>query len=144
MNSKYISNGEKQTKNKFYFHKLKSNFIFKKILNYMKKNKLLDIMKYNKRLQKRLNLNINDYKEYSQLYSNIEIELKLVNNKYGEFLNIPDEDKEYYHIYFDNSNEEITRNYLNENEDIKIMKIIINYQVISFKNYFIIVTLLVQ
>ena len=92
MNSKYISNGEKQTKIKFNFEKLKSNFIFKKILNYMKKKKLLDIMKYNKKLQKRLNLNINDYKEYSQLYSSIEIELKLVDNKYGEFINIPDDD----------------------------------------------------
>ena len=85
----------------------------------MKKKKLLEIMKYNKKLQKRLNLNINDYKEYSKLYSSIEIELKLVDNNYGKFINIPDDDKEYYHLYFNNSNEEIKRNYLNENEYIK-------------------------
>ena len=36
-------------------------------------------MKYNKKIQQRLNLNINDYKNYSL----IEIELKLVDNKYG-------------------------------------------------------------
>ena len=65
----------------------------------MKKNKSLEIMKYNKKLQKRANLNINDYKEYFQLYSSIEIELKLVDNKYGTFINIPDEEKEYYHIF---------------------------------------------
>ena len=41
----------------------------------------------------------------------IERELKLVNNKYyNNFINISDEEKEYYHIYFDNSNEEIKRN----------------------------------
>ena len=34
----------------------------------MKKNKSFEIMKYNKKLQKRLNININDYKDYSQLY----------------------------------------------------------------------------
>ena len=52
-------------------------------------------------MQKRLKVNINDYKEYSQLYSSIEIELKLVDNKYGKFINkygkfinIPDEEKE--------------------------------------------------
>ena len=44
----------------------------------MKKSKSLEIMKYNKRLQKRLNLNINNYKEYSQIYTPIEIELKLL------------------------------------------------------------------
>ena len=42
------------------------------------------------------------------MYSSVEIELKLVEDKYNKaFINIPDEEKEYYHIYFDNSNEEI-------------------------------------
>ena len=44
---------------------------------------VLLIVKYNKKLQNRLNLSIEDYKEYSS----IEIELKLVNNKYGKFIN---------------------------------------------------------
>ena len=93
-------------------------------------------MKYNKELQKRLNLNINDYKKYAELYSSIEIELKLVDDKYGKFINIPNEEKEYYHIYFDNSNEEIKRNYLKDNEKVKMIKIIINYQVKSLENLF--------
>ena len=88
----------------------------------MKKNRSLDIMKPNKKLQKRLKLNINDYKEYSQLYSIIEIELKIIDNKYGKFINIPDEEQEYYHIYFDNSNEEIKRNYLNEMKKLRLLK----------------------
>ena len=86
-------------------------------------------MKYNKKLQKRLNISINEYKEYSE----IEIELKLADGKYGEYINIPDEEKEYYHIYFDNSNKEVIRNYLEKNEKVKKIKIIIDYQVKSFK-----------
>ena len=119
MNSRNIFTNE-QTKD---FDKLKSDFIFKKIISFMERNKSLVIMKYNKKLQKRLNININDYKEYSE----IEIELKLADGKYEEFINIPDEEKEYYHIYFDNSNEEIKRNYLKKKEKVKKIIIIIDY-----------------
>ena len=133
MNSMNESKNEKlKTKSKVGFENLKSNFIFKKILEYMKKNKSLEIIKYNKKLQKRLNLSINDYEECLST----EIELKIVDNKYGKFINIPDKDKEYYHIYFNNSNEEIKRNYLFNNEKVKIIKIIIDYQVTSFQNLF--------
>ena len=51
----------------------------------MNKNKSLEIIKYNKKLQKRLNLNIKDYKEYTELYSSIEIELKF-DGLYGKFI----------------------------------------------------------
>ena len=93
-------------------------------------------MKYNKKLQNRLNLSFSDYKDYSQLYSSIEIELMDVYNRYSRFINIPNKNKEYYHIYFDNSNEEIKRTYLNEDEKVKIIKIIINYQIKSFERLF--------
>ena len=56
-------------------------------------------MKYNKKLQKRLNLNINDYKKYSQIYSSIELELKTNEYIYGRFINIFDEEKQYYRIF---------------------------------------------
>ena len=128
MNSRNISKNEQKKE----FDNLKSDFIFKKIISFMKRNKLLNIMKYNKKLQKRLNININDYKEYSE----VEIELKLVDGKYGEFINISDEEKEYYHIYFDNSNEEIKRRYVEFYEKVQIIKIIIDYQVKSFKDLF--------
>ena len=38
-----------------------------KVFDIMKKNKSFEIIKYNKKLQERLNLSINDHKEYSQL-----------------------------------------------------------------------------
>ena len=124
MNSIIISKDKvsKQAKPKNNFDRLKSNYILKKIFNIIIKNKLLGIIKYNKKLQKALNLNINDYQEYSQLYTPIEIEIKLADNKYGEFINISDEDKKFYHIYFDNSNEEIKRYFLYKNEKVKRLK----------------------
>ena len=45
-------------------------------------------------------------------------------------------DKKYYHIYFNGNKEEIKRNYLNENENVSKLKIIIDYQVKSFKKLF--------
>ena len=41
-----------------------------------------------------------------------------------------------YHIYFDNSKEEIKRNYLNDNENVKKIKIKIDYEIKSFKDLF--------
>ena len=120
------------------FEDLKSKYILIKIFDLLTKKKSLEIIHYNKKLQKRSDLTINDYKEYFQLliYSSIEIELKLVDNKYEKFINIADKENEYYHIYFDNSNKEIKRNYLNKNENIEKIKIIIDHHVKSFKYFF--------
>ena len=98
--------------------------------------KLLDIIKYNKNIKKKINININDYKKYSEKYSTIEIETKLINNKFGQFINIKEDDKIYYHIYFNNNKEEIKRNYIIEEDEIKIIKIIINYQIESLELLF--------
>ena len=112
MNSGNISNESKSRnkKTKDQFEKLRSNVILRKIFNIIEKNKLLMIVKYNKKIQKRLNLCFKDYKEYSQIYSSIEIELKIEDNKYNKFINISSYNEKYYHIYFDNSKEEIKRN----------------------------------
>ena len=141
MKSANISREEKNDQNKSNFiENLKSDFFLEKLFGIIKKNKSFEIMKYNKKLQKRLKLSIKDYKEYYQFYTPIEIELKPADNKYGKFINIPDEDedesKNYFHIYFDNSKEEIKRNYLKENDKVKIIKIIIDPQIISFKSLF--------
>ena len=82
---------------------------------------------------------MNDYKEYSGIYSSIEIEIKPDKNKYGKFIHINKQDEIYCHIFFDNDKEEIKRTYLNENEQIKTIKIIIDYQMKSFECYFIFV-----
>ena len=137
MNSINISGEEKlDKKTKIGFENLKSDYIFKKIVDYMKKPKSLDLIKMNKALQKRLNLGINDYKDFCQLYTPIEIELKPIENKHGFFIKFEQKEKEYYHIYFDDSNEEIDRNYLDENEKVQTIKIIIDYQIKSFRKLF--------
>ena len=91
MHSRNISKKD-QTKD---FDNLKSDYFLRKLFDILKENKSLSIIKYNKKLQKRLNINIDNYKECSK----IEIELKLDNNKYGKFINIPDEKLKYHHIF---------------------------------------------
>ena len=138
MNSRTISNDEniKQVESKAYYENLKSNFILKKIFSLMEIIKSFRIIRCNKKLQNRLNIGINDYKDYSQKYSSIEIELKPFFKKFGEFINISTEGKEYYHIYLDNSNEDIKRNLLYRNEYVKNINIRIDHQVKSFKKLF--------
>ena len=127
-------NSEKIAEN--YFDNIKSGLIFKKIFDNIKKVIKLNISKYNKSLQKKLNFEFKDFKDFSELYSTIDIELKLVDNGKGKFINFINRKNEYYHIYFDNSKEEIKRNYLKDNEKIKNIKIQIDYQVESFIGLF--------
>ena len=140
MNSSSELSKEKTDSNKIeskdLFKNLKSNYIFKKLFHNLLKKKSLDIIKYNKKIKERINISIKDYKEYSEIYSSIEIEIKPVNNKFGNFINMNENDKKYYHIYFNDNKEEIKRNYLNENENVTKLKIIIDFQVKSFYELF--------
>ena len=54
---------------------IKSDYFLQKLYDNMPKKKKLEIVKYNKRIQNRLNLDVKDYKEYSETYSSIEIEI---------------------------------------------------------------------
>ena len=100
---------------------LKSKYILQNILDNLPKNKSLKILKVNKIMQQRLGIDINTYKEYSE----IAIEIIPIQNKYGNFININNkEDKKYYHIYFDEKTEEIHRTYLSEGDKVsKIIKL---------------------
>ena len=105
---------------------IKSKYILQSIFTLLEEKKSLKIIRFNKNIRKRLNININNYKKISEL---IEIELKKVNNKYGKYINIKMEDKKYYRIYFDNNKVEIKRYYIDKGEQIKNIKIIIDYQI---------------
>ena len=116
---------------------IKSKYIITKIFDNLQKKKFLKIIKYNKQIKNRLNLSDNDYKEFSKLFSSIEIELIPIENKYYKFINILHEEEErYYHIYFNDSKEEIKRHYLIKNDKVTKIKILINYQVKSFSELF--------
>ena len=112
---------------------IKSRYILSKIYHNTTIKKKLEIVKYNKRKQNRLNLVVKDYKEYSE----IKIEIIPAKGKYGRFIYIDENDKLYYHIYFNDNNEEIKNKYdIKEEDKVKKIKIIIDYQVKSFMKLF--------
>ena len=116
---------------------INSGYILSKIYDIMTKKKKLEIVRWNKKIQNRLNLDIKDYKEYSEAFSSIEIEIIPKKDKYGKFININEIDKLYYHIYFNDNKEEIKNKYkINKKDKVTKIKIIIDYQVKSFKELF--------
>ena len=116
---------------------IKSDYFLRKLYDNMPKKKKLEIVKYNKKVQKRLDLGVKDYKEYSETYSSIEIEIIPAKGEYGKFINIKENDKLYYHIYFNDNKEEIKNKYkIDEKDKVTKIKVIIDYQVKSFKELF--------
>ena len=122
MESITISKDKKDIKSKDEFKNLKSDYFLQKICDYLQSKKSLELFKYNKRIQKRLNININNYKEYSEIYSSIEIELIPIKNINDEFINIPENQKEYFHIYFDERKDEIEDNMLVDDNKVSRIK----------------------
>ena len=115
---------------------IKSKYIIKQITDNVPKHIFLNIIKYNKKLKDKLNININDYKKYSEKFSSIHIEIKFVEGKYGKFINILDKDEKYYRKYFDNNKEEIKRNNICQNDNVTKIKIRIDYHKLSFWKLF--------
>ena len=116
---------------------IKSSYILKRIFNNILFEKLLSLIKYNNRTKKLLNITKNDYIEYT---SQIEIEIIPSENKFSKFINVKhtDDNRKYFHIYFNNSNEERNRYYTIKDKKYKVkkVKILIDFQVKSFKELF--------
>ena len=108
----------------------------RKIFDYIKSKISLKIIKCNKDVQKKLNININNHKEYSEKYSSVELEIIPVQSHYCKFINIHDEDKKYFLIYFNDNKEEIKREYFNDDDNVSKINIIIDYQIKSFNKLF--------
>ena len=138
MDSKDIINKEKEIeklnliKPKNKYMKIKSDYFLQKLFNNIQKKISLEIIKYNINIQKRLNININNYKNFSELYSSIELEIIPIQNEYGSFINIKEEDKNYFHIYFNNNKEEIKKTEIDKKDKVSKIIIIIDYQIKSF------------
>ena len=96
----------------------------------------MKIIKYNINLQKRLNININKYKDFSEKFSSIELEIIPIQNEFGDFIQIDEEDKKFFHIYFNDNKEEIKKTELNKEDKVSKINIIIGYQIKSFKGLF--------
>ena len=138
MNSFINNNNEKENimqieSKKICLADIKSTYILKKVFDKVRNYTKFEIIRYNKNLQKKLNIDISQYKKFSI----IEIEVIPAENKFGNFINFNNkEQKNFYHIYFNDSEKEINRNYISENDKIDKIKIIINFQVDSFYKLF--------
>ena len=116
---------------------LKSDYFIQIIFEYTTERKSLETIRYNKSIQKRINININHYKAYSETKTLIELDIIPMKGEYGKFININEEDKKYFHIYFnDNTKKEIENTYLDEDENVSKISIIIDYQIKSFSELF--------
>jgi len=108
------------------FAKIKIKKILDDIFGNLSMNKLLEIIRYNKSIQYRINKDINFYKHYLQIVLEIIPKEKV----YGNFINIINNDnKGYYHIYFNDNKEEIKRNYITEKDNAAKIKIGIDYEI---------------
>ena len=116
---------------------LKSDYFIQKFFGFMTERKSLETIRYNKSIQKRMYININHYKTFSETKTSIELDIIPMKGKYGDFINIKEEDKKYFHIYFnDNKNKEIKNTSLNIDDNVSKISIIIDYQIKSFSELF--------
>ena len=142
MDSKDIINSEKEieklslVKSNNKFINLRSDYFMQKLFGYIQKRISLKIIKCNINLQKRLNININNYKDFAEKFSSIELEIIPIANEYGHFINIYEEDRKYFHIYFNNNKEEIKKTELNKEDKVTKINIIIDYHINSFSELF--------
>ena len=105
----------------------------RKIISYVPKRIYLELLIHNKKLQKKLKISLDTYIKYS---NQIEIEIKMITNLTlrniePNFININEKEKSYYHVYFDEGNEEIKRNYIDKNEKVSKIKVLIDMEVTS-------------
>ena len=120
-----------EKKNNFLI-KIKSKFILKQIFDNLKEKRLLEIIRYNKNIQNKLNKDIKDFKKE---YYKIEIEIIPNKNQYGKFIRLPKRYEPYYHIYFNDGNEETKRKTLN-GENISKIRVILDYKIKSLRKLF--------
>ena len=92
-----------------------------------------------------------NYNDHAQTFSTIELELHLTENSYGKFINMEEGKEKYYHIFFGKiyinekgkkyknisyNEKEAKKDYIDENEQVDIIKIIIEHQIESFMELF--------
>ena len=123
---------KKSNQNNYGLISIKSNYLLKKITANLKIKKLLQLIKQNKFFLNKLGKNIDSFKKCLQ----IEVEIEIQNNKYGKFINYLDDEKSYFHIFFDDNKEEIKRNEITQDDKVIKIKIIIDYESNFFSRLF--------
>ena len=116
---------------------IKSIYLLKHIFDHLPRNKCLNIIKYNKNIKNKLDININDYKEYTQIEIDIFPTQKERSKANNYFINIlKKKDKSHYHIYFDDNKKEIKKYYLTKKDIVQKIKVIIDCEVKSLHGLF--------
>ena len=62
---------------------LKSDYFIQKFFGYMTERKSLETIRYNKSIQKRMHININHYKAFSETKTSIELDIIPMKGKYA-------------------------------------------------------------
>ena len=115
------------------FANIKSDYILRLVFRNLQEKLFLLLIKYNKDLKKRLIVGINNYEEYQK----IEIEIIPAKNEFGKFINIDNNDYEnYYHIYLNGDEKESKSRYINKEDKINKIIVIIDYEIKSLKKLF--------
>ena len=115
---------------------IKSYYFIHNIFDNIVLHRTLEIVKCNKKLQKKLNINIKNYQIYSGIYTTIEIEIIPAKNKYGQFINIDKDEDIYYDIYFNDDKTKIKRTFINKEDNVSKINIIIGINVFFFDKLF--------
>ena len=104
------------------YENIKSKYILKQIISNLKENTFLYIIKNCKKIQNILEITLENYKNYAKIEIEIvPIDWDVYSHKNKEFINIPSEQKAYFHIYINDSKNESFTNKIYENfENIKI------------------------
>ena len=117
---------------------IKSSKILKLLFKFIHEEKYLKLIHYNKLLQNKLNVSFDKYMNYKQI--EIEIFPKSKKNKPEilkyKFINTLFNPRNFFHIFFDNDNTPIRRNYLKGNENVSKIKILIDGGAKKFDNLF--------
>ena len=100
---------ENLTEKNNYFNFIKSINILKKIFKYLHKRRKLKILKCNKMMKKKLDIEINDFKDYSEKFSTIEIEIIPAKDKYCNFIYYKNNNSRYFNIYFNDEQKRIKK-----------------------------------
>ena len=100
---------------------IKSEYILRKVFKYIPEGIYLRILNHNKKLQKKLNIILDDFKKYSDQIVIEIIPAKKIPYKSTFISKCGPESA--YHIYFNESTKEMERNYLLKNEKVEKIKV---------------------
>ena len=113
---------------------IKSKYIIEEIFSFFEEAKKLEIIRYNKKIQEKMGVTFETYKDFGKI--EIEITMEKDHDIKGKekfyFIHYNEKDELNYHIYFDDNEEEAKRNYIKLGEKVSKVKIIINRKVKTF------------